>query len=109
VPGPTADPEVRPRRRLEWSEGADGRVEVLRPKFGTGRVGRWISGRLANPFLAVRLDEVGSFVWKRCDGEHTVAEIARELAGRDPSPAPDLERRLAIFLDRMRARGLIDV
>lgn len=107
--GPTAGAEARPTRRLEWSEDAGGRVEVLRPKFGTGRVGRWISRRLANPYLAVRLDDVGSFVWKRCDGRHTVEEIVRALADRDPSPPPDLARRLAVFLDRMRARGMIDV
>jgi hypothetical protein len=97
----------RPVRRLDWREGDDGRVEVLRPKFGTGPVGRWISSRLQRPDLAIKLDETGSFVWKLCDGGHAVEEIAAALEKDGGTEARDVRPRLATFLDQMSRRGMI--
>jgi hypothetical protein len=93
---------------LEWQEGDDGCVEVLRPKFGTGRVGRWISSRLRHPQLTIKLDETGSFVWKMCDGDHAVEEIAAALEAGSLETTPDFRPRLAVFLTQMARRGMID-
>ena len=98
----------RPVRRLDWREGDDGRVEVLRPKFGTGRIGRWISSRLRRPDLAIKLDETGSFVWKLCDGGHAVEEIAAALEESAVATAEDVRPRLALFLNQMVRRQMID-
>jgi hypothetical protein len=97
----------RPVRRLDWREGNDGRIEVLRPKFGTGKVGRWISSRLQRPHIAIKLDETGSFVWKLCDGAHAVEEIAAALEKGAVETTRDIRPRLAVFLNRMARRGMI--
>jgi hypothetical protein len=98
----------RPVRRLEWREGDDGRIEVLRPKFGTGRMGRWFSSRLQRPHVAIKLDETGSFVWKLCDGGHAVEEIAAALEAGEFTTTRDVRPRLALFLSRMARQGMID-
>lgn len=97
----------RPVRRLEWKDCDDGRIEVLRPKFGTGRVGRWLSSRLRRPHLAIKLDETGSFVWRLCDGGHAVEEIAAALEKGGVTETRDVRPRLATFLDQMARRGMI--
>lgn len=96
-----------PVRLLDAEDGPDGRVEVLRPKFGTGRLGRWLSGRLSRPHLRVRLDDTGSFVWRLCDGEHTVEQIAGALREHEGKDAPDVAPRLEWFLGTMTRRGMI--
>lgn len=96
----------RPVRRMEWKRRDDGGVDVLRPKFGTGRVGRYLSSRMRRPDVTIRLDETGSFVWLHCDGKRTVADIARALEQRD-GPADDLRSRLTTFLVGMLRRGMI--
>lgn len=100
-------PDRRPVRLLDWEEGPDGNVEVLRPKFGTGRPGRWLSRRLSRPHLRVRLDSTGSFVWRLCDGQHTVEQIARALRAHEGAIAEDLGPRLESFLRTMTRRRMI--
>ncbi len=99
--------EHHPVHLLEWTDTDDGRVTVLLPKYGTGRLGRWLSGRLSGAYCRIRLDEYGSFVWKRCDGERTVREIADALLGKTREPLEDLRVRLGLFLYQMRRRGMI--
>jgi hypothetical protein len=94
-------------RLLEWREQADGRVTVLFPKYGTGRLGRWLSDRLARPHCQIELDDYGSFVWKQCDGRRTFEQIADALQARSAEPAEDLHARLSLFLRQLEQRGMI--
>jgi len=71
--------QCRPRRLLGWEEHRDGRCVVLRPKFGTSRVGQWVALRLRNPFYQIHLDELGAFVWKACDGDTSVGTIVERM------------------------------
>ena len=101
--------EARPRRTLEWREVAGGRCVLLRPKFGRSRVGRWLAARLADPHYRIRLDEIGTFVWKACDGETplmTIADGMRARFGADIEPA---ERRLAQFVRKMLRSKILEL
>ena len=50
---------------------------------------------------------VGADIWRVCDGEHTVAEIAELLLTAYEVDRDTLEKDLAEFLDDMKAKGLI--
>jgi len=105
---PAIDPAGRqPVRLLEWRTEDDGTVTVWRPKYGTGRFARWLSSRLARPHCAVRLDDHGSFIWRQCDGNRTMQEIANALQQRSPDAATDLHSRLATFVRRLERTGLL--
>jgi hypothetical protein len=107
-PDPSPQPDRRqPIRLLEWRDEDDGTITVLRPKFGTGRLGRWLSSRLAHPYCRVRLDEYGSFVWKCCDGRRTVDDIAQALREQSQDTANDLRTRLLFFFRRLERERLI--
>src|SRR5439155_17820972 len=41
------------------------------------------------------LDALGAEIWERCDGAHTVAAIADEIAGRVPGPGAAVRRDTA--------------
>ena len=100
---------ARPRRRLDWREADDGRCVVLRPKFGESRVGRWLGARVGNPHYRIRLDELGTFVWKACDGETPIGDIIvrmREQFGTDVEPA---DERLVMFIRKMTKSRLLEL
>jgi hypothetical protein len=99
---------LRPRRTSGWEE-RDGRIALLIPRFGRGRLGRtldrWFRLR---PYL-LRLDEIGSFVWTRIDGERTVSDIAAEMeAGLGDAARPVMER-LVTFLRTLERGGYIAI
>ncbi len=92
---------LRPQRLLDWEENADGKVVVLKPKFQNPVLQRYVLPRLRNPTYRIHLDEIGSFVWKRCDGGHTVGQILDEMRkefGEQVEPALE---RLSLFLSQL--------
>jgi hypothetical protein len=92
--------ELCPRRRCAWKE-EDGRVTILRPRFGFGRVGGFIERRFRPRPFRVHLDEIGSFVWKRCDGATRVSTIAEALVGEFGDRIDPVEERLVLFLQHL--------
>lgn len=87
--------------------GESGRVTVHVPRQS------WIE-RQAVRFLKqpavikVRLDELGSAVVSRCDGSHTVSDIADGLRAEFGEAAEPLLPRLVKFIEVMEANGWLD-
>lgn len=98
-----------PRRCLEWREDKQGKVIVLRPKLGSGRLGRWMSLHLQNPFYRIRLDEVGTLVWQCCDGRTRLAEIVTRMRQRFGVQVEPVEERLFQFIGQLHRAKLIDI
>jgi hypothetical protein len=93
--------DLRPVRALRWTTGEDDHVTVLVPKFTNRWLVRWFVPLLAKPNVLLRLDDLGSFVWRQCDGSATVREIAdlvRDRFGGDPETTLD---RLVQFMRRL--------
>ena len=97
-----------PRRRLDWRDPGDGRAVVLRPKFGESRAGRWLAARLGDPCYRIRLDEVGAFIWRACDGETPLLEIAARLRAEFGARVEPAEERLARFVQTMLRSRMVE-
>jgi len=100
---------ARPRRRLDWRELENGRCVVLRPRFGPGRIGRWLAEKLGDPCYRIRLDDVGTFIWKACDGETPLSEIADRLRAQFGGRVEPADERLARFVQSMLRSGMIEM
>lgn len=98
-----------PRRRLDWRELEDGRSVVLRPQFGAGRIGRWLAAKLGDFCYRIRLDDVGTFIWKACDGETPLVEVARRLRAEFGPRVEPAEERLARFVQSMLRSRMIEM
>lgn len=95
---------LRPATARKWERGEDGLVRILIPRF-TGRLlGRWLMPRLKKPYFKLKLDEIGSFIWERCDGMRTGEEIAGLLAKQFPD-LEDASNRLGQFLAMLFSLG----
>jgi hypothetical protein len=90
--------ELVPIAHHRWDEEPDGRVTVLVPRF-TGRLtGRWLLPLFAKREVRLRLDELGSFVWRQCDGRTTVGAIAARLHAREGGERAEAGTRVITFL-----------
>lgn len=98
----------RPIRRLEWHE-EDGRAIVLRPRLGESKIGRKLAHMLGFPDYRIRLDELGTAVWKWCDGKSTASEIAAKMKGQFGSKVDPAEERLQTFILQMSRARMIEV
>lgn len=104
--------DLTPRREAYWSEADDGRVTVVRERpviRGPRSLGRWLSYVMAPP--RVRLDDVGSFVWRRMDGATDVRRLAgmvREEYGDRVEPVPERLGQLVRTLRRERLVSYVE-
>ncbi len=90
--------ELIPIRNIQWKSDDQGKVILLKPKFKNKFLVKYILPRMKRPFYKVKLDKMGSFFWKNCDGEKNVKEIARlhrEKFGDDAEPVLD---RVSLFV-----------
>jgi hypothetical protein len=93
--------ELVPERTVDSETGEDGIVTVLGPRFKSGLLRKLIEPRLKNPFLKIKLDEIGSAVWSNIDGERNVGligEILKERFGDDIEPCFE---RLSMFFTQL--------
>jgi hypothetical protein len=96
-------------RRLEWKEEGDGRVVVLRPRFGENKLGRWLVSTFGMTDYSIRLDDIGSAIWKNCDGVATAADISRILRKEFGEEVEPTEQRLKEFITQMIRGRMIKV
>jgi hypothetical protein len=73
-------------------------VVLLRPRFGRGWLGRRLQAAFRPRPYRVLLDDVGSFVWRMCDGEAPVETIAAAMKERFGEEVEPVEDRLVTFL-----------
>jgi len=100
--------ELTPMRRVPWLERDDGRVVIDRPRppiDGMGGLFRR-AGWMLSP-RRIRLDEVGSFAWRRLDGATKVRALAGVIREAFPDSCDQLEERLGAYLRAMRRLRLI--
>jgi hypothetical protein len=90
------------------AEEINGRVLVHRPQ-PQGRGVRLAVAWLFHVLSArrIRLDAIGSFVWRQLDGQQTVAEIAQKLRAEFGDKVEPAEGRLGHMVRVLRREGLI--
>lgn len=92
---------------LKTHESDDGLIGVELPRRKD-----WMGGVLGFMFSVpetkpVQLDEVGTFVWNLCDGDHTVNDIAAALAREYKLNRREVEVSLTTYLQTLGKRGMI--
>lgn len=99
--------EIVPERLVPWEELDDGRVDLMVARYQQGWIARLVQRWLQKPNIRVHLDELGSFVWLRCDGEQNVATITRALEEELDESAELAPERLGMFLQHMQKVELV--
>lgn len=87
-----------PKWNREWEHAGKDLCVLLIPKFDNHVIGRWFMSKMKRPRRRVKLDEIGSFVWQRCDGSHSVKEIGEALSAQFGNKVDPVFDRLHHFL-----------
>ena len=115
----------KPRFRLERKEALAARP-IRNPEVGYERQEEgevlitlrrrkdWLTRVLSLAFVIpterkIQLDQVGSQVWELCDGEHTVEDLIREMAGEHKLQRREAEVSLTTYLRLLGKRRLIGI
>jgi hypothetical protein len=101
--------ELTPEQRVGWETAENGNVVVLVPKFQNELLVKWLMPRLKYPHVRIKLDKLGSFVWKQCDGRTTVAEMAERLRSEFADSASSAEERIRTFLLTLEKSDLLNL
>ena len=94
---------------LEWELNEDGNAVISLPRRQD------LKGRILTFFFSIPesrpvvLDEVGSFVWQRCDGEHNMHELVTSLRKEYRLNPKEVQVSLLEYMKMLGARGMIAV
>ena len=80
---------------------------MLVPKFQNEFLKKWVMPHLRSPNFRVKLDSLGSFVWKQCDGHTTVATIAERMQAEFGDSTQGVHDRIRTFLLTLEKSDLI--
>ena len=101
--------DLRPLRATEWEEGPDGKIVILVPKFRNALMVAWVLPFLRAKHFRVKLDDLGSAIWRQCDGTTSVATMGNELLRQFGQEAEPVYERISSFLRRLEHGNLITV
>lgn len=109
-PDPVRTRRLRPRQ----TEGVivrpleNGSVELDLPAKPTRGPKWWPGSRPMDiTHRKFELEELGAFVWSRCDGRTGLDAIARALVARYKMPRVEAEAALGAFVQTLSRRGLL--
>jgi hypothetical protein len=100
--------KFKPKRSdFEWYINEEGLVKIKVPKFKSN-IGKSFCRLIKkeNIFTA-NLDNIGSIVWKNCNGKKTVKQILEELKKEFPEEK-NIDQRLFLFIQQMKNLNYID-
>ena len=90
-------------RAIEWEDGPEGGAVLLVPRFRKGPLAWWLQPKLKRPFIRVKLDEIGSFAWRRMDGSNPFKDLVvdmKEEFGERVEPADERLKKFMTILYR---------
>ena len=98
--------DLIPQRNCRCEKTGDGRIDLLVPRF-KNRFMKKIALKLGrSEFITIHLDALGSKVWDRIDGSHTVEQIGK-LMEKENEEFLQLYERLTHFLSSLSRHRFI--
>lgn len=101
--------DLKPVRLVESERTEEDRAVLLKPKFGWGPLRKLLQPRLKRPFYKIHLDEIGTFVWDRLDGETTVGDLADAALAHFGEKIEPVHGRIRTFLMQLERGGLVKI
>jgi hypothetical protein len=101
--------DVRPLRLAKWETTDDGKVVVLVPKFKNPFLVKWVLPVLAKPYFRIKLDAIGSVIWKQCDGTTPVSAIMETLRATFGETVEPVDARITSFFNHLERGDLLTV
>lgn len=98
---------IVPQRNVDWKETEDGKIDLIKPKFSNVFIKHLIGRWMTEPHYTVHLDEIGSFVWQKIDGQRTVEMIGQEMQQNFGERIEPVFDRLAQYIHSLHSGKFI--
>lgn len=99
--------DLIPEPKIHFDELDDGTIVLIKPKFQHKWLVKHILPRLSKPNFRIKLDYFGSFVWKHCNGQNTVQQIANLFQAQFNDEVASVHQRVAFFINMLARHGFI--
>ncbi len=97
-----------PIRKLEYETDEKGLAVIIVP-----HPENWLTRKLLpkpkSPAGRIHLDEIGTFVWEKCDGSHTVQEICEAMVAEFGDKVEPVKERAVLFLQQLYKQEFIQM
>ena len=93
--------DLTPVRNARFETNEEGLVTLFVPKFQNQWTVRWLIPLLAKPYIRLKLDAYGSFIWNACDGNTTVRNIGIKMSEKFGEEIDSLYERIGLFVRRL--------
>ena len=100
--------DMIPEQKCGFRDRDDGTVDVLVPRFGNDWFGRILKRYVKDKPISLHLDDIGTAVWRLCDGRRSVYEIGGSLKEEFGDRIEPVYDRLGMFLHQAKKAGIID-
>jgi hypothetical protein len=98
--------DLIPEKSCKWEETGDGRIDLLVPRFKNPLMKKIALKLGRSEYFTIHLDALGSKVWDRIDGSHTVEQIGK-LMEKENEEFHQLYERLTHFLSSLSRHRFI--
>ncbi|MFA4948495.1 MAG: PqqD family protein [Candidatus Krumholzibacteriia bacterium] len=99
--------DLVPRRIAEHEIDEARIVTVLMPRFRNRLMKHLFEPRHRNPYINIKLDDIGSEIWLLCDGTRNVGEIAVLMKEKFNERIEPCNDRLALFFRQLEQAQFI--
>ncbi len=74
-----------------------------------GKLLKWFSITPLPKYKRIILDDMGTEVWKLCDGKHTVNDIVKHMVKKTGMSRRNMEIAVYTYLRKLVEKGLIEI
>jgi hypothetical protein len=100
--------ELIPVHNIEWELISNSDLVVLKkPKFTHPVLRKYLLPHLKDPNFKIKLDAVGSVVWKNINGQNKVYDIAKILETKFGASVQPVYNRIALFVKALEKHKFI--
>lgn len=92
---------------IKWEENDEGEVSIVIPQKDKLWVKIVTKIFMVPGNRVVVLDEIGSYVWMQCDGEHTIKDIMESLSEKYSLTRKEAEVSLITYMRNLGKRGML--
>ena len=91
--------DLKLKPTVDWEVMSDQQVVLLVPRFSNPFFIKLFTPN--RPHFRVKLDEIGSFLFTQCDGNHTVFEICDQLKEKFGERVEPIYERSSVFFQKL--------
>jgi len=99
--------ELTPIQKFEHFENEENIITIKIPKFQNSSISKFLIPKTKSEFIHVKLDKIGSMVWKSITGENNVASICEKMVENTSENSEDLQMRITQYLTILHKQRLI--